>query len=98
MKLTSAALVVCRGRDHGVVAPGEERVVERPQVQLGPAVVVGLDDADPLAPRHGECRHGGPREERLDTHIVRVKMANRITAGGGDLPIESTNERQDASE
>lgn len=62
---TCAGLVLGRCGEHDIVARGPEGVVQAADVQLRPAVIVGLQDADGLSARgceRGECErelHGG---------------------------------------
>lgn len=61
--------VLRRARQHRIMAGGNEHVVEYSDVQLGPAVVVGLDEAKGLAASRGEGHEGGIFDERANTHF-----------------------------
>jgi hypothetical protein len=80
---TGAGLVLGRGRQHDIVACGCEAAEQSARVDLGPSVVVGLNDAD--AAREG--RGGGGKEERR-THLAGLKQRRTM-----DYGERSRNER-----
>jgi len=43
---TLATLVICRRRKKDRMSIGRQRIVQRPDISLGPAVIVGGDDID----------------------------------------------------
>lgn len=93
-ELTLAGIVLRRGGNSGIVISCDECIVEHAEVCLGPAIVVGLDDADGLAAVSSQGQQRKIVGERANTHCSDWEKGEGVCKLKGES--ENGMERPDA--